>query len=241
MAEATKSRIITEGTSGQTTLKVLQVTNELILLEYELLPDTNPGANGNLAAIWQNTDNIPYNLEPFKKQAISGASQKGVFSFDVDLTRNNYILGYSVGPELSGPSQQKVGNVCSTVFFPLSRTLHSLKEGDVVEADPHPKFSTTLTIGIISTDVVTFSWEVPTDCTPASNGAWAGLFEGKARYNVSPKKAVPIKADRDSGVTAIEHKLAFDREYSIAYFMSGWSDDKPPIQTRMAATISFVG
>lgn len=239
MAKAVESRLVTGGQSVETVLKVLQVTPQLVTLQYELLPDTNPGANGNFVAMWQNTNNIPYNLPPEASQKIEGSTQRGQFSFKVELTRNNYIIGYSVGPELASPSQ-KYGNICSTVYIPIAQTQHSRKEGESLSADPYATFFSNLTLGIVTSDGVTFKYEVPTNNRPATNKAWVGLFRGSANYSNPPEKGVPITSDEDSGWLAINRKIVFDREYTLALFMSGWSDTTP-VQTRMAATISFVG
>src|SRR2546423_8033253 len=112
MSEEPESQAVPE--LNQTVLKVLQITESLILIHYDLLPDTHPGANGNFAAIWQNKNRIPYTQTPEADTPVSGESQQGQFSFPVDLRQNSYIIGYAVGPVLEDPSQ-KYGNVCSTL------------------------------------------------------------------------------------------------------------------------------
>lgn len=228
---------IVDGTSNITDLSVLQVTPQSITLRYHLLPDTTPGSFGNFVAIWQNTNNIPYNQDPEKKQNVTGSTQSGTTTFVVDLTRNNYIVGYSVGPELTAPSQ-KVGNVCSTVYIPMLNT------GSIVEgaAEPYAAFQTKLSVGVITPNSITFKYEVPTNCRPASNKAWVALFRGDASYTTAPEKAMAITSDEDSGWVAWNDlKILFDRKYTIAWFMSGYAADGTRIQTRMAATVSFTG
>jgi hypothetical protein len=239
MAEAQKSLAVTEGSSQVTTLNILQVTPQLIVGEYILLPDTNPGAYGDFAAIWQNTDNIPYNQTPQHTIALTGSTQRGPFQFPVDLTRNNYIVGLSVGPELATPSQ-KYGNICATAYIPMAPKQDALKEGQTLKANPGSTFASSLQIGIVTSDTVTFFYQVPTNCRPATNKAWVGLFKGSASYTTLPDKAVAISSDEDSGWMAINSKILFDRQYTIALFMSGWTDSTR-IQTRMAATLSFKG
>jgi hypothetical protein len=239
MPEAQQTRTVTEGSSRATTLKVLQVTPQLLVCEYDLLPDTNPGAYGDFAAIWQNTDNIPYNQTPVSTYAITGASQRGQFQFPVDLTRNNYIVGLSVGPELAAPSQ-KHGNICATAYIPMAPQQADLQEGQTLKADPGSTFASSLQLGLVTSDTVSFFYQVPTNCRPATNKAWIGLFRGSASYTSPPEKAVAMTSDEDSGWMAITNKILFDRPYTLALFMSGWSD-ATRIQTRMAATLSFKG
>lgn len=226
---------LTSTNLNQTVLKVIQVTESLILLEYNLLPDTNPGANGNFAAIWQNTNNIPYSQTPEGTVAVTGSSQKGQFSFPVELRQNSYIIGYSVGPELAAPSQ-KYGNVCATVYIP-SIPATEANEDTVVEAEGDESFSTVLTLGVCTGDTVTFKYGVPENCQPKTNKAWVGVFRGAASYGTAPEKAVAMASNEDSGWMAINHKFLANKKYTLAYFMSGYSDT--PTQTRMAAQLSF--
>jgi len=236
MAKSVKSQALAGGSLSQTVLKVIQVTESIIVLQYELLPDTNPGANGNFAAIWQNTNNIPYSQTPEGTAPVTGSSQKGQLSFPVDLRQNSYIIGYSVGPELKDGSQ-KYGNVCSTVYIPSIPKPQSIKENAVVEADGDDPFFADLTLGVITGDTVTFKYAVPENCQPKTNKAWVGVFRGSASYNNPPEKAVAMTSNEDSGWMAINHKFVANKKYTLAYFMSGYSDT--PTQTRMAVTLSF--
>ncbi|HEV7398423.1 MAG TPA: hypothetical protein VGN86_18060 [Pyrinomonadaceae bacterium] len=220
----------------QTTLSALQVTEQIIVISYDLLPDTKPGDNSNLAAIWQNTNNIPYNQEPEHKVDITGATQKGTFSFPVELRQNSYIIGYSVGPVLVDPSQ-KYGNVCSTIYIPSIPALETLGEGDVVQAQSDDSFFTGLQLGVSTGDTVSFKYSVPQNCQPKVNKAWVGVFRGSASYTTPPEKAVPMTSNEDSGWMAINHKFLANKQYTLAYFMSGFAD--PPVQKRMAAILSF--
>lgn len=234
--ESTSAAAATSTVLRQTTLVALQVTEQIIMIQYDLLPDTKPGDNGNLAAIWQNTNNIPYNQQPEHKVDISGATQKGTFSFPVELRQNSYIIGYSVGPVLDDPSQ-KYGNVCSTIYIPSIPSLQTLAEGGVVQAESDTSFYTGLQLGVSTGDTVSFKYSVPQNCQPKANKAWIGVFRGSASYTTPPEKAVAMTSNEDSGWMAINHKFIANRQYTLAYFMSGFGD--PAVQKRMAATLSF--
>src|SRR5262249_4525423 len=161
---------------------------------------------------------------------LTGSTKKCQFSFPVDLTRNNYIVGLSVGPELAAPSQ-KHGNISSSAFIPLAP--QQLKPNEVVAAEPYKTFFTNLILGMVTSDLVTFKYEVPTNCRPADNKAWIGLFRGDASYTTPPEKAVPVTSNEDSGWMSVSAKIVFDRKYTLALFMSGFSEASR-IQTRMA-------
>lgn len=238
MAEQ-KTLQIANGDAQETQLSILQVTPQSITVKYQLLRDTTPGAFGNFVALWQNTNNIPYNQEPEKTQAITGTSQSGTATFIVELTRNNYIIGYSVGPQLTAPSQ-KVGNICSTVYLPM---LSSAQLNNGGAAPSYESFFTKLIMGVVTPNSITFKYELPSNCRPGTNKAWVGLFRGDASYNTAPEKAMAITSEEDSGWVAWNDlKIRFDTKYTIAWFMSGWAEDSGArIQTRMAATVSFTG
>ncbi|MGA3133888.1 MAG: hypothetical protein ABSD59_24270 [Terracidiphilus sp.] len=237
MSEHTE--LSTEAGLNQTTLVLKQVTADVITVEYNLLPDTNPGSYSNYIAIWQNYDNIPYNQAPTDPpKPIEGSSQRGTVSFPVSLTQNNYIIGYSVGPELATPSQ-KYGNVCSTVYVPRIPTAKALTEsGGHLESEPSDYFFTGLTVGAVSGDVVTVKYSIPPNCQPKTNNAYLGVFKGAAGYNLALERAVAIKNNDESAWVAITGKFLAGKRYTIAYFMSGYSDTTP-VLTRMAATVPF--
>ena len=241
MSTHTEPSIATEAGLNQTTLVLKQVTTDFITVEYNLLPDTNPGANSNYIAIWQNYDSIPYNQAPTDPpKPIEGNTQRGTVSFPVSLTQNNYIVGYSVGPELATPAQ-KYGNVCATVYIPKIPTSAALTSaGGHLEAEPSDYFFTSLEVGAVSGDVVTVKYKIPANCQPKTNNAYLGVFKGAAGYNLSLEKAVPIKNNDESAWVAIPGKYLAGKRYTVAYFMSGYSDTTP-VLTRMAATVPFVG
>ena len=235
--ESTSAENTAADTLSQTTLAPLQVTEQLIIIRYNLLPDTKPGENSNLAAIWQNTNNIPYNQQPEHKVDITGTTQSGTFSFPVELRQNSYIIGYSVGPVLDDPSQ-KYGNVCSTIYIPSIPSLKALEEGGTIQAEADTSFFTSLQLGVSTGDTVSFKYSVPANCQPKANKAWIGVFRGSASYITPPEKAVAMTSNEDSGWMAINHKFVFNKQYTLAYFMSGFGDT--PVQKRMAATYSFI-
>lgn len=235
MSEVAQAVGAEQGRLTQTNVTVKEVTAQLITVKYDLLPDTNPGENGNWIGLWQNKDQIQWNLDADPSQKVTGGSQSGTVRFIVDLAQNNYILGYAVGPVLATPSQ-KNGNVCATVFIPKIPTLKGLKDGHVLKAEAAGDFSTNLVVGDVSGDGAAVKYAVPANCQPKTNKAWIGVFRGSAGYNITPEKAVPINSNEDTAWLGINHKFVAGKKYTLAYFMSGYSETSP-VQTRMAATI----
>jgi hypothetical protein len=231
-----------QGDLNQTTLQVVQAESDLIKVQYFLLPDTNPGANANYVAIWQNYDKIPWNQTPEQTQPVDGSSQSGDVIFNVALAQNNYVLGYAVGPELAAPAQ-KYGNICSTAYIPrIGSTPALLAAGEAegpVASEPFKYFSTNLTLGKPSGSSVTVHYEIPPGSLPKTNGAWIGIYRGPATYTEKPEKTYAIKSNDQSAWVGINGKFLAGKLYTIALFMSGYSDANP-VQTRMAATIPFI-
>ncbi len=226
-----------QGRLTQTTVHLKEVTPQVITVEYDLLPDTNPGENGNWVGLWQNKDQIQWNQDADPSQKVIGGSQRGTVRFNVDLAQNNYMLGYAVGPVLASPSQ-KNGNVCATIFIPKIPSLAGLKDGHVVKAEPGGDFSTTLILGNVSGDGLTVKYEAPPNCQPKTNKAWIGVFRGSAGYNITPEKVVEMTSNEESGWLGINHKFVANKKYTLAYFMSGYSSTSP-VLTRMAVTLEF--
>lgn len=238
MAEHAHAVVMEEaGAQTQTIVTLKQVTESIIVVKYDLLPDTNPGDNGNYVALWQNKDQIQWNTKPINSQAVTGDSQSGTVTFQVDLAQNNYILGYAVGPELASPSQ-KYGNICATIFIPKIPPASALRADAVLKAEATGDFQTHLLLGVVSGDSVTVKYAVPPNCEPKTNKAWIGVFRGSASYTKTPEKALLVNSTEDSGWVSINHKFVANKRYTLAYFMSGYSDTAP-VQTRMAATLEF--
>jgi len=227
-----------QGTLTTTTIKVLTTGAELIVVDYKLLPSTNPGDNGNWIGLWQNEAEIQWNVDAKPSQEVTGDNQKGTVRFKVDLAQNNYMLGYAVGPVLASPSQ-KNGNICATIYIPKLNSLKALKDGAVVKAEPDVTFLTSLTLGHQSGDGVTVKYAVPRGNDPGANKSWIGIFRGSAGYNIPPERAVPVKSSEDAAWLGIDHKFVLGKKYTLAWYMSGYAD-KSPVQKRLAATLEFI-
>lgn len=209
--------------SQQTTtkLKAPSITGTTVSIEYDTLSGNMPNSYGNFVALWQNSDNIPWNQqEPLKKQSVPGNTKDGSFVFtDLALTTNSYIIGYSVGADL--------GNICSTVFIPAA-------------SDQYKVFYPSIEIVYRGTDSVVVSYKLPIGSTPKTYKHWLGMWEGiAASYSTPPIKFQQITNENADDVQAINSvKFLRGKTYTIAYFAGGYIENKP-IQTTMACTVSF--
>ena len=90
-------------------LSVLNVTGDLVHLQYGSLPANQPHDNKNFVAIW-NTSVIPWNTPPLRQVRIPQNSQDGtVIIDDLSITKTSYIVGYSVGAVVT--------NTCCTALI----------------------------------------------------------------------------------------------------------------------------
>ena len=214
---------------SKTTLLIVDyITADSLGLSYETLPGNMPSTYNNFIAIWQNSDSIPWNQEPIAIQEISSNSPKGTINFpNLSITKNTYIIGYSVGPRLT--TGQKFGNICSTSFIIDSNTSSI-------------NFSSSLKLVFVGTDSIAFNYNLPVGITPQSNLAWAGIWRSNnASYTNRPDATTPVSLNNESGtLTFDQFTVALGETYTIAFFMSGWKGfGQKNNQTAMACTLTF--
>ncbi|MGS2763401.1 hypothetical protein [Sinomicrobium sp. M5D2P9] len=225
-----KSMILSSTQSHETVIKADYVTADTIGISYTNLPGCQPNSNGHFVAIWQNTNSIPWNTPPLKTQPIDTNTPAGSMNFTgLTVTKDTYIIGYSVGPTLS--VGQKYGNICSSVYIP-----------DTTSSD-QIDFASGLSLIHVGSTSVAFGYKLPDNITPQSNKAWCGLWRaGQPSYNNPPDYVIPANLDAASGTLAFNNvKIGIGLTYTIAFFMSGYdeSDKSQSNQKAMACSITF--
>ena len=223
-----KSATLAATGTDTTKVSIDYITADTIGISYNTLPGNIPNSYGNFVSIWQNSNSIPWNAEPFATKPIPNNSQKGSMNFDgLDIAKNQYIIGYSVGTKLE--TGQTYGNVSSSAYAP--------------DSNPANQSNLVSSLGIIfvGIDSVAFSYKLPDGCTPNSNGAWCGIWRSSnGSYNNTPDKAVPVTLDTESGTLTFDAlTIGLGQTYTIALFMSGWKGGNSPTQTTMACTVTF--
>ena len=227
---------LSETHSITTSLKIDYVTADSIGISYGTLPGNQPNSYGNYVAIWQNTNSIPWNTEPMQTQAITTNTQSGSTNFHgLDLTKQSYIIGYAVGPELTDDSRQEQGNICSTAYVPEQSKKDNLEDSYVL-------FQPSLRVIFIGTNSLAVDYSLPSGVEPMSNGAWIGLWRSEqASYNNPPLASNNISIDAYSG-TAVINDVNIGRglTYTVGLFTSGWGGgSKPNNQQPMACAVTF--
>jgi len=199
----------------QTKIAITFVSSDTIGLSYDSMPNNRPNTYGNYIALWQNQNQIPWDTDPLQKQAISGDTQKGSMVFQgLQVDKNDYILGYSVGPART--ESQKSGNVCSTAFVPLGTENQDFKY-----------FFSAMSLKNVGPNSVIVQFNLPPGARAATNKAWMGLWRGEsASYNNPPDYAVPITIDSNVGTVGFNNvHIGIDLTYTLGLYPSGWNTD----------------
>jgi hypothetical protein len=212
-----------------TQVKIANVGDDQITVEYKLMPGNQPQSYGNFIAIWQDYNSIPWDTPPFRTKKIEQNTPIGSLDFDVPLENKSYIAGYAVGTELTTP-KQVYGNICATDYLLANST-----KGE----DP---ITPSVAVNYIGTNSVSFIFSLPDGVLPLTNGAWAAIWRGKnpSYYGTAPMAASALRKDVSSGSSSFSNiSLTRNTDYTIALFMSGYKDDGKSTQRALACSVSF--
>ncbi len=222
--------IVLAATASNTTmLSAVSISADTINLSYNTMPDNRPNTYGNFVAIWQNANQIPYNQAPLFSQQISKDTQRGSVAFtDLTIAKNDYIIGYSVGPVRT--EEQTYGNVCATVYVPLG------SDGD------NTPFWPSVQIKSVLPDSLVVGYKVPSGNIPGTNKAWLALWRSETTsYTQPPLAAVPITSTNSSGTVGFNNvTIGIGLTFTVGLFMSGWATDPSKrVQRTLACSASF--
>lgn len=206
-------RLATGFTTRQTTLAVNFVTADEIGLTYNMMPGTRPSDTGALVGIWQDQDQIPWDIPPFATQPV-GSQQSGTLSFsDLSVQDNSYIIGLYTGPEKTDPQLNR--NVVASAYIPN------------VTDPPEQKFDF-LTLKFVGSTSVAVQFNALAGFLAATDEAWMGLWRGEvASYSKPPDVgATNIKIDANFGTASFNNvSIGVGLTYTVGFFPSGWATD----------------
>ncbi|WP_142786402.1 hypothetical protein [Changchengzhania lutea] len=233
--EKTTENLKIEDTAAQAqSVTVTAVSGNSISVTFQGIDGNQPNAFGDYLAIWQNGNSIPWTTKPLQTQKIQNTTPTGSANFDnLDVTINSYIVGYAVGPVLTGPGMQPQGNVCASSYIPAT--------GPNAAGSNPDKFVPSLSMNNVGSNSVSVTYKLPSGVATLSNGAWIGIWNSEqAPYKTPPPMAFNKIQTNQSNSTAGINGLNLQRgqTYTIGLFMSGYDDSKPD-QTAMACTVTF--
>lgn len=213
---------------------ILGPTGENLTIEYGTPNGNQPNECGNQLYLWQAGDTVPWGEDPQQHQAVTGKSRQGSLVFkDLNMGSKSYILGYGVGGGTK--SWVKYGNVCATACLP---------EGIITDHDPSKiAYFSTKIIPQVAGDTLNVGYQVTPGVQPKTNGAWMALWRSKTNPYLNPNcdHSVPISRDDDASSESFnEIKLVAGATYTLAFMMSGWSEDNEKrCHTAIAAVSTF--
>jgi hypothetical protein len=217
-----------------TSIMITSVSGNNVGVNYIGLPGNNPGAYSNFIAVVQATSpDFPFGAtgRPVATFPVTGGVSGGV-SIPADILINTaYVVGYAVGPLISAPAtQQPYANICATAFIPASGSAYT-------------SFTPSIILNDVQANSIACSYNLPPNCLPQTNGAWAGLWVGNnPSYGNPPNFFAKINSNESTGGPLIFNGVTINRGtlFSIGLFASGWvAGGVGSAQTAMAASIQF--
>jgi hypothetical protein len=233
MAETAPASIalnVSSASSVATGITIDFVTADSIGISYTTIPGNQPNTYGNFIALWQNSDpSIPWNTAPLATYAVPTNTPNGAFVFTgLNVTTLSYVIGFSVGPVLSG-NAQKNGNICASAFIPGSNS-------------PTPSvFNPTLTLVYDGPYALAVGYALPNGILPQSNGAWIGLWRnGSPSYTQAPDSVAQVTLNAPNGTVAMNNIiLGRGNTYTVGFFTSGYKGTMGNAQTAIASYVTF--
>jgi len=214
----------------RTHIEITGVSSDSLGFAYKCITGNKPNTYGNLVALWQSSDGtIPYDSAPIKVYQIPYNNTEGSYEFDkITVSNVGYVVGYAVGPNLTGQGQQTYGNVCSSSFI-------SSPSADPVD------FDAKLTIKKVGSMSVSVSFALPDNIQPSANGAWLALWRsGNPSYTAAPLLTKALTLDTPTGSAVMNFALAIDTDYTVGLFTSGYkAAPAASTQTALAAYATF--
>jgi hypothetical protein len=207
-----KTLSMTNAASESTSIRVVAVTSDAVILTYRSLPGNQPNTYGNFVAVWDDSV-IPYSRPPLQKIPIPGNAPHGSLAVAGLMPQESqYIFGYAVGPQ--------VGDICAYA--------HISPDGSQTD------FSSSLMLLSVQPDSIILRYSLPPGCNPAQNGASVAVWQDSiGSYTNPPLITQRITGSSSTGTIAIVGvQLNFGVTYTVALLTSN-------SQTSMAAWVTF--
>lgn len=186
-------------------LKVDSISGHQINLQYETIIGNCPQQYGNKLHIWKG-DGVKWGNLPFKTYDIPSDDQDGqVFIDGLNIGKNTFTIGYSVGKE---PDQTAACVVISE------------NEGKL----EYRYMDCEVKMTAVNDTSVSFSYKTVEGYTPKEHKAWVGIWERKrVPYPAkAPLAAAEIGYDNEEGTGIIGSvDLASGQDYCIGLFLPG--------------------
>ncbi|MCW3464862.1 hypothetical protein [Chitinophaga nivalis] len=179
---------------------ITDYTSDTVTVKYSGLPANQPATYENYIAIWE-ASMIPWNVPPITFVDIGINAQTGsVVLQGLVITRSSYIVGYSVGPDVTNIA-------CS----------NTISLGGMIVTPQHISIS----IQNIGTTSITIHYQTLAGYLPNQYNNWIGIWKGLVSpYNApDPIGYTPIYTNNTEGSVGINNiQLGINSNYTLIYF-----------------------
>lgn len=182
-------------------VSISYVDGETVDISYSGLPGNQPATYRNFVAIWENSV-IPWTAPPMALVPITTNAEQGTVSITgLAITRNAYIVGYGVGPDIS--------NICCSSL---------ISAGGYLAAPTQVSIS----LNYLGLDALSIHYQTLAGYLPKQYNNWIGLWKGYASpYNAdTPLATAMINNNASEGTASMTNiTLEPDTNYTLIYFM----------------------
>jgi len=194
-------------------IKILEFTAHTIVVGYKSLPGNRPQTNGNRLWLWEGTVIDWTHPDQGINDPVCLNESKGSCSMSYEISRKDYIVGYSVTSDVMG--------ICASAV---------LTAGKLMLAPP----SVTLSIETLTPLII--SYATLRGYRPLTAGNWLGLWRGDTvPWNTPPPTEWCLpEDDANEGLVHLVTQLRPKSTYTVIYFMA---DKQNQTQNTSAAAV----
>jgi hypothetical protein len=174
---------------------------DTVTASYVGLPGNQPLTYKNFVAIWE-ASMIPWAVSPLAKMFIEQNAEQGTIVINgLTITRNSYIVGYGVGPDIT--------NICCSSV---------ISAGGLLGAPTQVSIS----LEYLGTNSLSIHYQTLAGYLPQQYNNWIGLWKGYASpYNPgTPVSTVMLNNNSSEGSIGMNNvSLGINSNYTLIYFM----------------------
>ncbi|SFW76484.1 hypothetical protein [Chitinophaga sancti] len=180
---------------------IVYYDGDTVTVNYKGLPGNQPQTYKNFVAIWE-ASMIPWTVPPLAMAEIGQNNEQGSMTISgVTITRSAYIVGYSVGPDIS--------NICCSSVISIGGLLAAPTQ-------------TSISLNYIGINSLSIHYQTLGGYQPMKYNNWIGLWKGFASpYSAgAPLATVDIDSNANEGSIGINNvPLGINTNYTLIYFM----------------------
>jgi hypothetical protein len=186
------------------TIQVPHSTGQTVTVKYKTLPGNHPESNGNKLWLWEGTVIEWTHPDKGVSKLVCNDDSEGSATMDVELSRKNYTVGYSVTGGVMG--------ICASALIKPPTELELLLAPT----------SITMEIDTLKPGQLVIKYATLRGYRPLSAGNWLGLWRGDVLPSDAPPPIEVIQPEDDvnEGLATFHTTLRPKSTYTVIYFMA---------------------